>query len=89
MTIEIDDVKLHEMEEDLANYVKLVKRYDEAIVVKNELIKRYEKELNLSKRIIVCLLESLKERFADEPEKIVILTDLVEDIKSSEIDGDE
>lgn len=89
MTIEIDETRLHEMEEDLENYVKLVKRYDDAIVVKNELIKRYEKELNLSKKIIVYLLESLKERFADEPEKIQILTDLVKDVKMSNLDEDE
>ena len=89
MIIEIDETKLHEMEEDLENYVKLVKHYDEAIVVKNELIKRYEKELNLSKKIIVYLLESLKERFTDEPEKIQILAELVKDVESSNLDEDE
>jgi len=92
MVVEIDEVKIHEMEEDLENYVKLIKRYDEAFIIKNELIKRYEKELSLSKEIIISLLEVLMAEYENDPAKSEKIAEIIEDVKTTvntELEGDE
>lgn len=87
MTIEVDEVKIHEMEEDQENYVKLIKRYDEAIEIKNELIRRYERELGYSNQIILILLETVKESFKEDKEKLVEIEKLIKDLEGNK-DGE-
>lgn len=83
MIIEVDEVKIQEMEEDNANLVKLIKRYDEAIVIKDELIKRYEKELNYSNQIILTLLDAVKNSFGEDEVKKAEIEKLIEDLESN------
>ena len=85
MIIEVDEVKVQEMEEDLENYVKLIKQYDDAVVVKDELIRRYEKELKSSSQIILILLKAVKENFKDDTQKLEEIENL---IKNLEVDED-
>ena len=85
MVVEIDEVKIHEMEEDLENYVKLIKQYDDAVVVKDELIRRYEKELKSSSQIILVLLKVVKENFKGDTQKLEEIENLMKDL---EVDKD-
>ena len=85
MIIEVDEVKVQEMEEDLENYVKLIKQYDDAVVVKDELIRRYEKELKSSSQIILILLKAVKENFKGDAQKLEEIENL---IKNLEVDED-
>ena len=85
MIIEVDEVKVQEMEEDLENYVKLIKQYDDAVVVKDELIRRYEKELKSSSQIILILLKTVKENFKGDTQKLEEIENL---IKNLEVDED-
>ena len=75
MTVEIEEVKLQEMEEDLANYVKVIKRYDEAVTIKDELIKRYENEL--SQIDSMTFDEDLKTRDFTRPKGFGFAVDLL------------
>lgn len=85
MIIEVDEVKVQEMEEDLENYVKLIKQYDDAVVVKDELIRRYEKELKSSSQIILVLLKVVKENFKGDTQKLEEIENLMKDL---EVDKD-
>ena len=84
MIIEVDEVKVQEMEEDLENYVKLIKQYDDAVVVKDELIRRYEKELKSSSQIILILLKAVKENFKDDTQKLEEIENLIKDLEVDE-----
>lgn len=59
MIIEIDENKLKEMEEDIATYITLLSEYDNAVKIKDELIRRYENELVFAKDSISLLLEEI------------------------------
>ena len=84
MIIEVDEVKVQEMEEDLENYVKLIKQYDDAVVVKDELIRRYEKELKSSSQIILILLKAVKENFKGDTQKLEEIENLIKDLEVDE-----
>ena len=83
MTVEIEEVKLQEMEEDLANYVKVIKRYDEAVTIKDELIKRYENELSHSKDIIIYLLKVIKEDYKNDAEMLAKIDAIISDVENT------
>lgn len=83
MIIEVDEVKIQEMEEDNENLVKLIKRYDEAVIIKDELIKRYEKELSYSNQIILTLLDAVKNSFGEDEVKKAEIEKLIEDLESN------
>ncbi len=83
MIIEVDEVKIQEMEEDNANLVKLIKRYDEAIIIKDELIRRYEKELSYSNQIILTLLDAVKNNFGEDEVKKAEIEKLIEGLESN------
>ena len=65
MIVEIDDAKLAELEEERDAYLALLSKYNDAFIVKNELIKRYEKELKYSKQALDKALELLRDQFDD------------------------
>lgn len=83
MTVEIDEVKLQEMQEDMDNYVKLIKRYDESFLIKKELIKRLESELDKSKDIIVILLDLLSKSNPDNEEMQQKISEIISDVEKT------
>ncbi len=83
MTIEIDEVKLQEMQEDLDNYVKLIKRYDDAFLIKKELIKRLESELDKSRDIIIILLDLLSKSNPDNEEMQQKISEIISDVEAT------
>ena len=80
MVVEIDENKIAEMQEDIKNYVELIKRYDTLVKNKNKIIKAYDKELLTAKEVIALLLELLKHTQQDEEVQEEILQ-LIEKIK--------
>ena len=60
MTIEIEETKLQNLNEQIEELVKVIKRYDDAIKIKNSLIKELEKEVSLGKESIMLLLIALE-----------------------------
>ncbi len=83
MTIEIDEVKLQEMQEDIDNYVKLIKRYDDAFLIKKELIKRLESELDKSRDIIIILLDLLSKSNPDNEEMQQKISEIISDVEAT------
>jgi signal transduction histidine kinase len=72
MVIEVDEKQIENMQEDLDSYVSLIKKYDQAIKAKNELIGLYEKELRSGKTVILLLIQMLKSKRLPKEQKAKI-----------------
>lgn len=72
MVIEVDEKQIENMQEDLDSYVSLIKKYDQAIKAKNELIGLYEKELRSGKTVILLLIQMLKSKRLSKEQKAKI-----------------
>ena len=72
MVIEVDEKQIENMQEDLDSYVSLIKKYDQAIKAKNELIGLYEKELRSGKTVILLLIQMLKSKRLPKAQKAKI-----------------
>ena len=73
MTIEIEETKLQNLNEQIEELVTVIKRYDDAIKIKNNLIKELEKEVSLGKESIMLLLVALENnaQLTEQHKKII------------------
>lgn len=72
MTIEIEENTLNNLKENEQIYIDLISRYDNSIKIKNELIKGLENEINISKEIIIELLDIISKQNINEQSQLII-----------------
>lgn len=78
MYIEVDEREISNMKEDIEGYVNLIKRYDNLLKIKNNIIEEDEENLNKSKEIMLCLIDLILTKELTDQE-----FDVIDDIKAT------